>query len=650
MRTSSATRWTATAFASAGERMMILTRISRRTLCGVVAATLMTTGGALQAQDIEARAQLSGRTLPRAYFERVRQDPTIFEVQRGWTQRTAGRAGVAVTGNLRLIVVQALFSDSPEPGISAAEIQRALFDGPTPYGTLTEFYREISGGRLEVTGTVTPWVRTRTSVSEAAGSSMGLGGDARVGSYLLQALASADSTVDFGQFDNDGPDGRPNSGDDDGYVDAVAFQYIERSASCGGPAVWPHRSRVSGWPEANGTPYRSNDRRPDGQPVLVNDYIIQSTADCGATGSPTASVIAHELGHVLGLPDIYDSSGGIQPWQRRWVLGCWTLMAAGAWGCGDGSVHGTARRPSHMGPWEKAQLGWLNEQPVGEVRDHEFVLGPVASGGSALRVPLSSSEYLHIEYRPNTGFDADLPAGGVLIYHVDPARSLRPCATCPRIYRIALEEADGDDALQKMASEGGNRGVAGDVWGLQAGGRFSNVSMPAATLNSGAPSTVTLHSVQVMDGVARVRLSTAARPALVSEGLLPGSDALSEYADTLRAAGGALPYQWSVVGVLPHGISVKAEGESFIVDGKLLQAGRFPIAVQLRDALGTLIEYATTLTVGTLRIQAERLLQPFLRSATQALTPDEKTYLDQGGNRNGRYDVGDLRAHLLSSD
>ena len=87
-----------------------------------------------------------------------------------------------------MAVVLALFSDSPEPAIPAAEVQRVLFDGPATWGTLTEYYEEVSGGRLTVTGTVLPWVRTQTTREEAAGRS---DGPRDIGDYLVEAMAAA---------------------------------------------------------------------------------------------------------------------------------------------------------------------------------------------------------------------------------------------------------------------------------------------------------------------------------------------------------------------------------------------------------------------------------------------------------------------------
>ncbi|HEX5869581.1 MAG TPA: M6 family metalloprotease domain-containing protein, partial [Longimicrobium sp.] len=429
-------------------------------------------------------------------------------------------------GEMRMVVVMTLFSDSPEPPFSTETTHQQLF-GQNPLGSLSDFYREISGGRVSLTGNVLPWVRTNVSLATAVGTELGLGDDAQIGPYLVDALQRVDGTVNFAQYDNDGPDGVPNSADDDGYVDVTVFQYTEIAASCGGAGAargpWPHRSAVRGW---TGQPFRTNDLRPDGQPVLVDDYIMQSVLDCD--GLPqTISTIAHETGHAFGLPDFYDPTAGILPSQRRWVLGCWTLMAAGAWGCGDGATFGKVAKPSHMGAYEKQRLGWIEETVANTEVSASFTLPPVQTSGRSLRVPLrGADEYLLLEYRPNTGYDSGLPAAGVLVYHVEPARPLRPCATCPRLYRVGLVEADADSSLVRTATEGGNRGESGDVF---TGTRIlTDATKPSLRLNSGAPSNLAL-SITVAGGQARVHVLR--RPSVAQERILGpflGGAALSD--------------------------------------------------------------------------------------------------------------------------
>jgi M6 family metalloprotease-like protein len=462
----------------------------------------------------------------------VQEQPDFFGISDGWIHKAASAVlrGSPLSGVLPVILIQGLFADSPEPHVSQEDLQNSLFDGPSEFGTLSEFYEEASGGRLSVTGEALPWVRTSITLAQAVGDSYGLGSDSETGAFLLEMVEGVDGTVDFGRFDNDGPDGIPNSGDDDGTVDAVAFQFLEVSASCGGPGIWPHRSRLQSWNE--GEPFVSDDSGANGGFIVVNDYTIQSAVDCGGLNVQKATTIAHELGHVLGLPDLYDRSQGLEPEHRRWVVGCWDLMAAGSWGCGTMNREAWVR-PTHLGAWEKDRLGWLGAlELVGDVLDQEYTLEPVQSGEQVLKVPLepgppsSQTEYLLIEYRTKEGFDQDLPSSGVLVYHVDPKLpGNRPCDTCPQQYRVELLEADGNDTLRRNFLNGGNRGEAGDAWGVAGPGRLTNSTYPSTRRTDGTESPVTIYDISLSGGAALIRLSTheiprpnLARPFLLTSG------------------------------------------------------------------------------------------------------------------------------------
>lgn len=526
-------------------------------------AALAAVLGALPAaaQDLEVHAQASGIALPPGYYARLRENPDFFEQRRVWPSRAAGSttpggaapaAANVVQGQLGMVVMMGTFADSPEPTVSPEVVQARLF-GENPAGNLTEFYSVLSGGRLILRGTVLPWVRTSLTRAQVAGTSFGLGVDASTGWFLREILAAADSATDFGQFDNDGPDGIPNSGDDDGFVDLAVFQFSEPGASCGVTSIWPHASSLGGW---LGTAFATDDKRPDGLPIVVDTYFAQSAVNCDGTPQ-TISTIAHETGHVLGLPDFYDAQEGIQPYERRWVLGCFSVMAGGSWGCGDGSAFAGSPVPSLMSPYERARLGWGNVVVAEPGWRREYTLLPAQSTGHALFVPLRpGDEYLLLEYRTRTGFDAYLPAGGVLAYHVELGRPIGIlCNQCKRIYRVGLLEADGDGALLRTHLEGGNRGVAGDMFT----GRHTldDHSTPSLRQNSGLPSNVRIEMEVLGD---RARL---------------------------------------IVSILP-------------------------------DVLST------------------RLLSPLLGSAGGPPSADEQAALDAFGNRNGRYDLGDLRAYMRS--
>ena len=449
------------------------------------AFALLWAGGSLVVSPSPSASQVPDRSFlntpagrPPVFIERESRNPGFFQLRDGWIRRTqtAIMRGSPLSGILPIVLIQGLFSDSPEPHVSKEDLQRSLFDGPSQFGTLSEFYEEASGGRLTVTGEALDWVRTSLTLEEVVGDEYGLGGDAQTGAFLFEMVEAVDGSVDFGLFDNDGPDGIPNSGDDDGAVDAVAFQFLEVSASCGGPGIWPHRSRLQYWND--GEPFLSDDASANGGIIVVNDYTVQSAVDCGGVEVQKATTIAHELGHVLGLPDLYDSSQGLLPEQRRWVVGCWDLMAAGSWGCGTMNREEWVR-PTHFGAWEKERLGWLGAlELVGDVLDQEYRLDPVQTGEQVLKVPLeagpgsSQTEYLLLEYRTREGFDLDLPASGVLVYHVDPKISgNRPCDTCPQQYRVELLEADGNNSLRLNFLQGGKEipGLAESIPGQLTG-------------------------------------------------------------------------------------------------------------------------------------------------------------------------------------
>ena len=512
--------------------------MTRSALLAVAAAALAVAPA--RAQDIEALSAATGIPLPPGYYERVRANPNFFEGTREWRGRVSpqtapGQPAVerrVVRGDLRMVVMMGLFADSGEPPVSAGTEHEQLF-GHNPLGNLTEYFSETSGGVMSIQGAVLPWVRTRLTLAEAVGRSYGLGEDADLEWHLRETMDLLDRNTNFAQYDNDGPDNIPNSGDDDGYVDLAVFQFAEVAASCGNlSSVWPHRGGISGW---LGWPFATDDVGARGTPVKIDAYHIQSAVNCDGTPQ-SIGTIAHETGHAFGLGDYYDSSDGLLPFQRRWVLGCWSLMAAGAWGCGDGATYGKTVSPPHMSPYEKEHLGWVTPTVTQPGWRREYVLRPIQQSGDALMVPLLGGyEYLLLEYRTNTGFDRSLPAGGVLVYHVDRLAPPRPqgCSACRRVYPVGLVEADGDSALVKRADEGGNRGVAGDVF---AGRRsLDDFTHPSLRLNSGQRAGVAL-DIEVADGVARILVSTI--PSVASTRLLPpvlGSSGAAPSADE-RAA------------------------------------------------------------------------------------------------------------------
>lgn len=311
-----------------------------------------------------------GDPLPMAARKVLQRDPEAYQMRRAWIEKTrqlrqlretalkdgnlkaAGSYKVSGTFNIPIFTVT--FANSPGQPYPSSDLQSEIF-GPSPgVYDLTEFYSEISYGNITATGTVFDWVALPQNDTYYEGGVNGLDpAQAKVGELIKAALDAYDTTIDFGQFDNDGPDGVPNSGDDDGYVDFVAFVQPEQGGECGNSNIWSHRWVYRAWNASGGSPYQTNDASANGGNILVDDYTIQPAFSCaGPTTMIEIGVFCHEFGHAFGLPDLYDTNGGSSE-----GLGHWGLMAAGNWNA--------PTSPAHMSVWSKAELGWLTPVEVG---------------------------------------------------------------------------------------------------------------------------------------------------------------------------------------------------------------------------------------------------------------------------------------------
>ena len=104
------------------------------------------------------------------------------------------------------------------------------------------------------------------------------------------------------------------------------------------------------------------------------------------------------------------------------------------------------------------------------------------------------------------------------------------------------------------------------------------------------------------------------------------------------------PVNWSLIsGVLPPAMTVDQLGSVF---GTPLQRGDFSLTLRVIDAIGLQGFLPLTLVVVDPEIPSSALASDFLL-AGPALAPSTKTYLDNEGNNNNSFDLGDLRAYVL---
>ena len=291
-------------------------------------------------------------------------------------------------------------------------------------GSFREFYEEISYNQFSPVSSVVG-VFTAPHNHDYYGHD-GANYGTRVRQLVRAMVDSAEAAgFDWSQFDNDG----------DGDVDGVTLVHSGLGAEQGdGSNIWSHRSSMG-----------NNSVYYDG--VLINDYSINP--EIQGSNIVAIGVLAHEFGHILGLPDLYDtdySSAG---------AGKLALMASGSWGTSGHSPW----YPSAMNAWCKTELGWSN---VVELTTEQAGLTLEQSYSNNLIYmvdnPYDDSEYWLIENRQKKGTDNLMPSPGMLFWHIDTEKTSGWSVNNDEPhYGVGLEQADGLFHLENNnASDGGD--------------------------------------------------------------------------------------------------------------------------------------------------------------------------------------------------
>jgi M6 family metalloprotease-like protein len=331
----------------------------------------------------------------RAWIEKTQQIREAREQyinERGFYKRdlmqASARSQFEVSGNFAIPIFCVKYSNTGADPFPISQLQTKLFDGPFAPRTMKQFYNEISYGDLSLSGTVYGWTTLPQlgSYYTGAGTCNGLCGTSHIPALINSTLTANDAAINFGQYDNDGPDGIPNSGDDDGYVDFVSFVHPQSGAECGvNGHIWSHRFSLSGWGSA---PFTTNDARTGGGFIQVDDYTIQPILNCDSSTLIDIGVFCHEFGHAFGLPDLYDTDGGSQG------VGWWCLMGSGNWN--------QPTNPGHMSAWSKSFLGWT-DVVVAPAVPTPFVISNVETNRQVYRLDVTHEKWRRSTLCPITG-------------------------------------------------------------------------------------------------------------------------------------------------------------------------------------------------------------------------------------------------------
>jgi immune inhibitor A len=275
-----------------------------------------------------------------------------------------------------------------------------------------DFYLKQSNGRFLAKGDVSDWVQVKGEAATYGNNDNEQQGywsyiTDTVNAWYQAQLAAGKTKAEINdylkQFDRVyryDADGDGNFNEPDGYIDHFQAIHAGEGEEAGGgvlgaDAIWSHRWYVNSTDYGQTGPAQAKlgGAKIGDSDIWVGDYTTEP--ENGGLG-----VFAHEFGHDLGLPDLYDTQGGDNG------TGFWTLMSGGSW-----LNHGTdsiGTTPGYMGAWEKLQLGWLDYKVVPYGQDSTVKLGPAdkpasTSNYQALITPLPDKTVTTAYNKPHSG-------------------------------------------------------------------------------------------------------------------------------------------------------------------------------------------------------------------------------------------------------
>ena len=386
-----------------------------------------------------------------------------------------------VIGTRNVLVLLTEFKDvkhSHDP----LEFEDLLFSKGS-HKSMRDYYLEASSNQLDITGKVNEkWY-------SAAGNRVDYVDEVPVNRHYPRARKLVKETIL--QAKNEGKiDFTPFASD--GKIEMLIVVYAGKGLDTGLDInyIRPHQDRLEEPLEVQGG-------------IWADRYCLVSELPFDDIGC-----YCHEVGHLLGLPDLYKE--GYSP-----VVGSWCLM-----GIGDHLDNG--RTPAHPSAWCKIHLGWREPELIKKPPEIQDIPAVIDDDGVIYKLEVQGSggrEYFLLENRQQKGFDRYLPGNGLLIWHVDESRCVYQAPNSdPEHFFLTLEQSDGKNELQRdmtvLIKEEGVEvaqkeltGDDGDAFpGVTVNRNFDDKSNPNSNSYKGTKSLVRVNSISDSDEVMKAHM------------------------------------------------------------------------------------------------------------------------------------------------
>jgi len=395
--------------------------------------------------------------------------------------RPSGRP-ISAIGKRRAVVLLVDFNEK-EHEIEPRHYKKLLFSRNRRHkSSLRDYYLETSWNQLDIAGDVFGWYRAPENLSYYANNCSGKGCYPHNAQKLVEDLVNlAYHDLDFSNYDKDKDDAV------DILIIVFAGKGNERTNL--NTDIVSHKGMLH-------------------KPIVLDGLTIEEYCMVPEKPKNDLGGFCHEIGHMLGLPDLYDLN------QHSAGVGDWCLM-----GCG--SYNNNGETPAHPSAWCKYWLGWVD--PINITRKTEQydipeVINKKNKDKTIFRLwnrGAHGMEYFLVENRQQKGFDKFLPSNGLLIWHIDEKMRYNIYSkqnVYPEHFLVALKQADGERSLEKTKKAGGNMGDSGDVFPGSTDNRvFGGKSNPNSHSYIGNRTCVSIESISDSDDVMTAEMGVRCR-------------------------------------------------------------------------------------------------------------------------------------------
>lgn len=393
-------------------------------------------------------------------------------------------------GARRVPVIMAEFSDIKfQDTITIEKVSRMLNEDDFVIldqgkGSVAQYFRDMSGGLFSPTFDVV----AKVAVSKDHiyyGADSGSSHHVNINQFIPEAIDSAQAKgVDFSPYVDASLGGVPcvvvifagqgqHTSYDADWEDYIWPHFWRRAYTCGGikfNSYYVGAEIANNYTDENG--------------IFVSDSegngIVQSTNMEGI------GVFIHEMGHALGLADLYYTGSDQSISDTLATPGWWSVMDYGQYWNGG-------YQPVGYSAYERARLGWQRFEDLTEAKavtmyNHALTDAEHPSVAYILRSDANPSEYFILENRQPSLWYPTALGNGLLITHVYYSSSVWSQNTVnnnPDLQRVAIVPADG--SFPYISNINGPSELKGDLFpGTTGNTEFTDESTVKAITYTGS--------------------------------------------------------------------------------------------------------------------------------------------------------------------